>query len=187
MDPAHQGDAYDPLKRFLMESLAPLSEWQILPMFRGAWADVDIERYATLLGVELFTTGVLTARSRAQQLRTDGWPGNAYLDPTTGVKRPTEGNQNAATHIRIDELARLVCERPESLTVVYDQSKLRGESKREALQDKLRQLRTSGIEGFGLDMQAPHLVLSCDGSVIEEARNNLLGAGIPPHRIVPLE
>ena len=185
MHVSHLGDTNDLAKRPLMEVLAPIDEWVVVPMFEGEWSQENIRRYKRIVGAQVSSMDILGGgQNREGLLSTLGYDGPVYFDPTTGVKRPEEGSQNSPKHVRVDELARETTRRPSSLTLVYDQSAFRGESAQDALIDKMRLLRDQGVRGLGYVAQAPHLVLSCDADVIEQACADLLDAGIRPDRIV---
>ena len=184
MHRSHLGDTNDLAKRPFMEMLAPIDRWVVVPMLEGPWEPEEIVAYRNIVGAQLSTEDVLTAATRGEVLSTTGHDGHAYFDPTTGVRRPVETQQNSSKHIRIDELARETSRRPKALTVVYDQSAVRGESAQDALLDKLEQLMSFDVNGLGYLAQAPHLILSCDEVAIQSARQRLLGAGIPDPRII---
>ena len=185
MNVSHLSDTNDLAKRPLMEILAPIQEWVVVPMFQGEWSLEEIGAYRKIVAAELTTTGKLRGqRNREGLLSTTGHDGHAYFDPTTGVKRPDETQQNSSKHIRIYELARETSRRPKALTVVYDQSAVRGESAEDALLDKLEQLMAFGVNGLGYLAQAPHLILSCDEVAIHNARQRLLDSGIQESRII---
>ena len=186
MECQHQGDAYDPLKRFLMEALEPLSSWRVSPMFTGAWSQECIEDYRQLVGVEFLTEKTLTVRNRAINLSSDGWHGHVFYDPTTGIKMPEAGSQGSLRHIKLEELLREISRRPHSLTLVYDQAFSRDKrlgSAEEKLNRKLAGICGDGVYGIVYNAQAPFPILSCNQDLIAQARQKLEESGIPPRRI----
>ena len=122
MHVSHLGDTNDLAKRPLMEVLAPIDEWVVVPMFERTWAGEDIQRYRRIVGAELSNTDVLPVANRDLALSTKSHERHAFFDPTTGVSLPAAANPFTPRHICVTELADETLRRPHRLTVSYDQS-----------------------------------------------------------------
>ena len=184
MHRSHLGDTNDLAKRPFMEMLAPIDRWVVVPMLEGPWEPEEIVAYRNIVGAQLSTEDVLTAATRGEVLSTVGYDQHAFFDPTTGVSLPTAANPFTNKHICVDELAREVDQRPNKLTISYNQSRNRNlglQAEREAM---LQQFEVNGIAALLYVAQASYLILSQDEVVIAQACQNLLGAGIPESRII---
>lgn len=182
------GDTYDLAKRFLMQCLAPKGPWGIVPMFTDDWSDAQIAEYERLLGGTVLNTNCIKGTRNRHQATTAGdWNGHVFIDPDTGVPLP-DSDERSTSHLLLDEIVREAMERPEHIILVFDQSyanaKLR--NKVEPMKQKLAHLEGKGIECFGYLGQASFLILSCDSDALEQAKRNLLDAGVPSNRLISL-
>ncbi len=186
MHVGHLGDTNDLAKRPLMEILAPIDEWVVVPMFEGTWLDEDIQRYRRIVGAELSNTGILLAANRAEALSTDAHDRHVFFDPTTGVSLPIAANPLTSKHISVTELAEEALRRPQRLTISYDQSHNRKMPLEVERAMKLAELANAGVAGFVYVAQAPYLIVSPSQELVDLVRENLLAAGIPDWRLFRL-
>ncbi len=186
MHVSHLGDTNDLAKRPLMEILAPIDEWVVVPMFERTWPDEDIQRYRRIVGAELSNTSVLLAANRAEALSMDDHDRHVFFDPTTGVSLPIAANPLTPKHICVTELADETLRRPHRLTVSYDQSHNRKMPLEVERAIKLAELADVGVAGFVYAAQAPYLIVSPAQELVDLARENLLAAGIPDWRLFRL-
>ena len=186
----HSGDAYDLVKRVLMEILAPLEEWRVVPMFTGQVCAEDLQRFQDLLQVEVLPGQPWAPRmDRENWMSVGDWQGHALFDPTTGVwlRLPDRRNpEEPEKRIFGDELVRLVQGRPDTLTLVFDQGysrQLDDDARRDAIEFKLGKVCVNGVYGIAYNAQASFLILSSNRDLIAQARQRLEESGIPPRRI----
>ncbi|MYD36397.1 MAG: hypothetical protein F4X20_05205 [Dehalococcoidia bacterium] len=185
----HFGDNYDITKRFLMSCLAPNGPWGIIPMFTDEWSQQWIEEFECLLGGKVLITECIKATRRREQVTTAGnWDGHIFIDPDTGIRSPSS-SATSTKLVRLEELIRESREHRNNIILVFDQSYANAKlpDKIQAMLEKLEHLIGNGVLGFGYIGQASFLVLSCDPSVLEQARENLLCAGVPGCRLVCLD
>jgi hypothetical protein len=138
------GDSYDIVKQSLLRWLRTFGEWSVHPMFTEIVSQTDAAALEMLLDAKIVSTEVLTLdTNRSVYLASGASCGHLFLDPDTGLRmRPTRG-AHAPQYLFAAELQRLVEQRPDSLTVVFDQSVGRG-SERMHLEAKLQKLRDKG-------------------------------------------
>ncbi len=180
------GDFYDLAKRFLMQCLAPDEPWGIIPMFTDEWNPEQIALFEGLLGGCARQTEIVTAQTdRVTYFEEALEDGHTFIDPDTGVSLENRRSENWPKFISLEELSDFVLQNSDHMTLVYDQSYSRqSELIVPRMRKKLARLDARGITGFGYLGQASFLVMSCDSSVLEQARQNLLNAGIPSCRLV---
>ena len=180
------GDSYDLAKQFLMRCLAPDEPWGIIPMFTDEWNPGQIASFEGLLGGTVLIPDCIHGTRHRQQVTSAGsWDGHVFIDPDTGVRSPSSGSSSTKL-IKLDELVREAKEHPNNIILVFDQSYANAKlpAKTQAMVEKLAHLRLKNVNAFGYLGQASFLVMSCDSNVLEQARQNLLNAGIPSCRLV---
>ena len=181
------GDTYDLAKRFLMRCLAPDGPWGIVPMFTDGWSPEQVALFEKLLGGKVLISNCIKRTRRRQQVTTAGdWVGHVLIDPDKGIQFP-DSNRGSTSHARLNELVREAQARPTQLILVFDQSYANAKipAKIRSMKSKLAHLEENGVVGFGYRGQASFLILSCDPGVLQQARKNLLAAGVPDNRLVP--
>ena len=99
--------------------------------------------------------------------------GHLFVDPNTGVCLKEVRGKKAPQYLFASELLRLANQRPEHLTMVFDQSLGRGAARRE-LGEKLARLGNEGITGFAYVSHACFIIVSRNESLVEEARNAMV-------------
>ena len=181
------GDTYDLAKSFLMQCLAPDGPWGIVPMFTDDWSDDKIAIFERLLGGRVLNpSSIKGTHKRQQDISAKDWVGHVFFDPDTGAQYP-DSNTGSTARIRLNEVVREAKERPEHLILIFDQSYANAKlsEKRQVMGQKLAFLKAEGVTGFGYLGQASFLILSCNQRVLQQARQNLLAAGVPDSRLVP--
>ena len=184
MERKHLGDDYDLVKRYLMALISPNGEWGIVPMFTDDWLPADIESYERLLGGHVLTHELLSLDTdRQQYFRAAAAAGHVFIDPNTGILVKRTRATKAPIYIFVEELSELVPERPDSFTLVYDQSIANGADARKVEEAKLDILGESGIKGVAYAAPVSFQILSRNQDLIAQARQRLEESDIPPHRI----
>ncbi|MEW5983454.1 MAG: hypothetical protein AB1806_13960 [Acidobacteriota bacterium] len=186
MDLKHFGDAYDIVKKNLLQWLAPFGPWAVHPMFTHKVSKPEAKRFSQFLGVPLLSTNILKLDTkRKEYLEPCGRCRSIFLDPDTGVRLHRRERHRATEFIFEDELLTIVRARPSGLVMVFDQSVPRGREAKQA-QSKLDHFAAHGVVGFAYVSQACILVLSQSPQIADEARSQVLRAsGLPDVRILP--
>jgi hypothetical protein len=143
-------------------------------MFTEAITGTDAESFAALIGVPLVSTAALTSRHE-RDLCIDAvtrCQSHLFMDPDTGVCMRTP-RKNASAYISVPELTRVAADRPERLTLVFDQCLSRGREARTQLQEKLAALADGGVTGFAYVSHACFLLVGCDDGQLRRARRLL--------------
>ncbi len=180
------GDSYDLVKRFLMQCLAPNESWGIVPMFTDDWNPEQIKTFECLLGGRVLNRRCIKGTRNRHQATTAGtWVGHVFIDPDTGIRSP-DSTSSSTKLIRLTEIVREAREHPRNLILAFDQSYANAKlpAKTKAMKQKLAFLNADDVNGFGYLGQASFLILSCDPSAIQRARQNLLDAGVPDSRLI---
>ena len=165
------GDTYDVVKQSLLRWLAPLGDWGVHPMFTENVSHENAEAFSAFLGARLISTDVLTGDTNrpiyfrsAQDCRN-----HLFLDPDTGIIVNSNKNKsNKQSYIFLPELIDIVNNRPNLLTLVFDQSVPRGKE-RQALQAKIDVLKSNGIHGTAYVSHTNFILITCDNELIKKA------------------
>jgi len=135
------GDSYDIVKQSLLRWLKGFGEWSVHPMFTEPWAQSDVSVFELLLDAKVISTEILRVDTdRSAYLACCSSCGHLFLDPDTGLRMRTSGGADAPKFLFAAELEKLAKQRPDRLTLVFDQSVQRG-SERLHLTAKLHELR----------------------------------------------
>ena len=181
MHPDFLGDSYDLVKRTLLVLLGQFGEWQIHPMFRFAFDPLFIDAYEALVGAGTLTHAPIPfGEQRHAHLHLADAVTNVLFDPDTGIK---VAGQRTTRHLMLDELVELAQARPTSLTLVFDQSLSRG-GEEDALLAKLGLLQGHGLRALGYFSHACFVLTSPQPNLVENARQQLLAAGVPEERLL---
>ncbi len=190
------GDSYDFVKRGILQLLDDCGGWSAHPMF----TDDDPAHYASdycqLVGVPAVETKSFQQvnRDRERWLKpAQAHPGHLLIDPDTGLPfdkkgRPShQGKSPAAAFLRAGELVHIVKDRPDKLTLIFDQSFHR---KKELpvtaqIRQKLGWLEGQRIHALVYNSHAKFLLVSMDRDVLLAARHLLEGLNIPKGRLIP--
>jgi hypothetical protein len=183
----YYGDSYDIVKQSLLRWLRPLGEWSIHPMPTEPMSPADVAAFESLLSAKVVSTEILTVASdRPAYFSFGSSSGHLFLDPDTGLRiRPTRGNRSPEYPFT-NELVRLVHQRPDSLTLVFDQSVGRG-SEQLHLEDKIRELRRHGVFGSAYVSHACFVFAGRDRTLVERARAQIITESrLPASRFLPV-
>jgi hypothetical protein len=181
------GDSYDIVKQSLLRWLRTFGGWSVHPMFTEMVSQADVAAFELLLDAKFVSTEVLTLdTNRSAYLACGSSCGHLLLDPDTGLRiRPTRG-AHAPRYVFAAELQRLVEQRPESLTVVFDQCVGRG-SERMHLEAKLQKLRDHGVFSFAYVSHACFVVAGRNRTLVDRARARVIAESrLPENRILPV-
>lgn len=163
------GDSYDLVKLSLIGWLRPFGSWSVHPMLTEKATPDEIQAFERFLGAPLISTDVLSATTdRKAYLSCAVQAGNLFLDPDTGLRVKSPSPQRSPEYLFSAELVEIVSARPESLTLVFDQSLPRG-GESTALMKKLHHLRAEGVHTFAYVSHACFVVASCDKALIDKA------------------
>ena len=100
---------------------------------------------------------------------------NLFLDPDKGIRleSPHPRGKRAQEYLYADELVQLIAQRPQALTVVFDQSLARGQEQ-ESLEVKLCYLASQHVSAFAYRSHACFVIAGVDGSLVERARAHIV-------------
>ncbi len=174
------GDSYDIVKQSLIRWLGEFGDWSVHPMLTESATVQEVEAFGRFLGARIICTQVLTTSTdRESYLAGAANCGNVFLDPDTGFslaeRRPKE------KYLFKDELIHLATQRPQSLTLVFDQSLARG-SERKDMEHKLSELQSYEISCFAYISHAAFVVCSSDAELIDQAVKRVIAMSRLPER-----
>jgi len=184
MNKKHFGDSYDIVKKSLLCWLSEFGPWAGHPMFTDRWGKSAAEEFARLLAIPLISTARLTAGCDRRKYFAccRDYPNSLFLDPDTGVRM--KGSGRLARYLYANELIELTKCRPNSLTLVFDQSLARGREQGQ-IREKLKHFRSKGLHEFAYVSHASIVVLGCAADLVKEAQEQVLRqSGLPRNRIM---
>jgi hypothetical protein len=181
------GDSYDIVKKSLIAWLSKFGTWSAHPMFTETVNPDQAGSFSRFLGAHLISHEVLTPQTdRTQYFSRCRTAGNLFLDPDTGVRLSPCRGLKSVNYVFGPELVEWSRVRPDSLTLVFDQSYSRG-SQASNIYQKLGFFAAHNITGFAYSSHAPFLVLSADPELARRARETLLEvSGLPATRLISL-
>ena len=131
MDLKHFGDAYDIVKRSLLQWLEPFGPWAAHPMFTHSVTPDQAAAFGRLLRVPLASTEVLSlGTDRGSYLAFGTGARSIFLDPDTGIRLHRRERHRWPEFVFADELVAIASHRPSGLVLVFDQSVPRGSERR---------------------------------------------------------
>jgi hypothetical protein len=176
------GDSYDIVKQLLLRWLQSFGPWSVLPMFTEPVSDEDASAFEGLIGAQVISKAVLTIRSNRQAYFSCAPScGNLFLDPNTGIRLMVTHGVRAPEYLFASELIQLTKQRPNALTVVFDQSVGRG-SEHVHLGNKLQHLHNHGVVALAYQSHACFVITGCDHSLVNRARNKIISESRLPAR-----
>lgn len=181
------GDSYDIVKQSLLRWLQPFGQWSVHPLFTESVVQKDVKAFELLIGAKVVSTEVLAQDTdRSAYLSCAASCFHLFLDPDTGLlMRPTT-SRSAVHYLFASELQWLTERRPDALTIVFDQSIVRGQE-RGCLETKLRRLRDQGVLAFAYISHACFLIAGRERLLVEQARRGILTESrLPPDRILAI-
>lgn len=185
MNLKHFGDAYDIVKKSLLQWLAPFGPWGVHPMFTHEVSVAEAAQFSEFLGAPVLSTDVLRLTSRrGGYLGACGDCRSVFLDPDTGVRLHRRQRHRATEFVFDEELLALTVMRPDGLVMVFDQSIPRGGEAAQT-QTKLDHFARHGVSGFAYVSQACFLILSQSEQLAHVAREQVIASsGLPDARIL---
>lgn len=181
------GDSYDIVKQSLLHWLKGFGEWSVHPMFTEVVPQHDVAALELFLDAKVISTEILTTDTdRSVYLGCDSSCGHLFLDPDTGLRMRTSRGVRAPQFLFAAELEKLAEQRPNRLTLVFDQCVGRG-SERLHLTAKLSELREHGVLGWAYVSHACFIVAGRDADLLAHARAQVLAQSrLPESRILSL-
>jgi hypothetical protein len=180
MDLKHFGDAYDIVKRSLLQWLEPFGPWVAHPMFTHSVTSIQATSFGRLLGVPLASTEVLApGTDRSSYFSFSAGARSIFLDPDTGVRLHRREKHRSTEFVFADELVAIASHRPSGLILVFDQSVPRG-SERPNVEMKLEHMDRHGVAGFAYVSQACFQILGTSNELINEARARVISTSDLP-------
>jgi hypothetical protein len=168
------GDSYDIVKLSLMSWLRRFGDWSVHPMLTEEAFPEEIKAFEHFLHAPVISSEVLTITSdRESYLSCATRCGNLFLDPDTGLKLQKTNGSRAPKYLFASELKQLISSRPQSLTLVFDQSLPRG-GERSALEHKLKYLFVNGIHCFAYISHACFIVGGHDKELIDAGLTHVI-------------
>lgn len=171
----------------MLRWLRPLGAWSVHPMFTETVNRADIDAFESLLNARVVSEEVLTSiTDRRMYFSCAARCGHLFLDPDTGLRMKSTTGAKTSAYLFAHELLQLCNQRPESLTLVFDQSLPRG-SEAKSLQEKLWQFSQWGVSGFAYVSHACFVIVSRNDGLVEQARHGILsGSKLPEKRLLPV-
>lgn len=180
------GDAFDLVKQCLLVALSELGPWLAEPMLTESVSAGEARQLAGLLGVPLLSTRVLEAGGDRETFfePARACVGHLFLDPDKGIWRDGRlANADRPRYVLMDEVEKIVKARPESLTLVFDQSLQRGRE-RAGVVKKLAALG-EGVHAWAYVSQACFILAGCCQGQVERAATAVLRkTRIPESRLI---
>jgi hypothetical protein len=185
MDMKHFGDSYDVVKQSLLRWLRDFGEWSVHPMFTKSVTPEEVDNFARFLNARILSAEVLNSETvRSDYLLSAPSCGNLFLDPTTGLCLKWGPKRKSADYLCASELIQLIEQRPESLTMVFDQSLARGRE-RTQLMNKLQYLSQHGVASFAYCSHACFILLSQNRNLLDQAHAHMIRESrLPESRFV---
>ncbi len=181
------GDSYDVVKQSLLRWLGDFGKWSVHPMFTEMVFPTDVAAYESLIGARVISTEVLKpASDRRAYFDCASTCGHLFIDPDTGLRMLPKRRVQKTKYLYADELLRLTKRRPNSLTVIFDQSVPRSKEQGH-LVNKLLKLRTQDLFGFAYVSHACFVVVGRDRSLVNRARARVIAVSrLPEKRFLPV-
>lgn len=187
MRPQFFGDSYDIVKQSLIDWLSGFGEWLVHPMFTVSVSRGAATEFSRFLGATLLSVDVLTPETdRSEYFTSCHKCGHLLLDPDIGLRIKRTAPAQAPSYLFGAELISMVRARPNSLTLVFDQSVARG-AERSQIEQKLSHLLSQGIHGLAYVSHACFVLVGLDGALIDKAYQRIRKESrLPLGRLVKL-
>jgi len=179
------GDSYDIVKQSLLRWLRDFGDWSVHPMFTEPVAPEEVAAFANFLDASVASTDVLTPDTkRSSYFLCVESCGNLFLDPNTGLRLRSTRSRRAPEFLFATELMGFVRQRPDALTLVFDQSVGRG-SERLHAEEKLHYLRQLEVFSFAYVSHACFVVAGQDRSLVDHATRRVISESkLPNERLL---
>jgi len=168
--PGFLGDSYDIVKQSLLCWLGSMGAWATHPMFTEPVTPQQAKAFAHLLGSRLLCEQTLTRASDREAYLAPAreCSDHVFLDPDTGIRLKPTGGKKAPLFLFGSELVAIAGARPDSLTLVFDQSLARGRE-REQLEGKLSALTVHGLHGVAYVSHACFVLVGKNRALVKRA------------------
>lgn len=169
------GDSYDVVKQSLLRWLSPCGPWLAHPMFTEPVHPSEAAAFSRFLGVPLVSTQVLDRVSDRDAYFSSAvsCAGHLFLDPNTGLRVPAASPADAPDFVNGTDLVAIARNRPDWLTLVFDQSIDRSHSPREQIEAKLSWLAERGVQGVTYQSHVCFVLVSASQPVLDKALETL--------------
>jgi hypothetical protein len=205
MNPKYLGDAKDLFKRGflnLVRSFSVVRGPKILPLFTGEFKPPDVAAYLKLL--EIAESNIVSqARFYPCQGRREHIDAtlikkharnDLFLDPDRGLVANLRGNTTDREVITFEEIAALLPTHTDRVLMIYDES-VSMAGRKKATSKKLDMLqakpwRLSAFTYFNVSPNHPNVLFVANKSGqsrLTKIRNELLHAGIPSTKLLPVQ
>jgi hypothetical protein len=163
------GDSYDIVKQSLLRWLGQFGDWSVHPMLTESASAQQVKAFERFLGARMICTEVLTPTTdRGSYLSCASKCGNLFLDPDTGLSlRDTRLRSPKTKYLFAREFVQLIEQRPNALTLVFDQSLPRGKE-HASMEHKLEELQ-GGVHCFAYMSHACFILGSGDEGLVRRA------------------
>jgi hypothetical protein len=179
------GDSYDIVKQSLLRWSRDFGQWSVHPLFTEPVLPTEVTAYEELLGARvIYSDDITKYADRSSYLSQALTCGNLFLDPNTGLRVPETSKKEHCNFLFASELLQLAEKRPESLTMVFDQSLRRG-FERLSLEPKLQYLRDHRMFGFAYVSHACFVIAGMNQQLVIEAHRQIVSKSrLPNHRFL---
>ena len=180
------GDSYDIVKLSFLNWLSSFGNWSVHPMFTECVSIDDVSAFERLLGSKIISNEVLKPETdRIAYFECVFRCGHLFLDPDTGLRMSPTRGKKGPRYVFASDLVRLSVQRPDSLTLVFDQALSRMSKREESLRAKLDELRHDGVFGFAYVSHACFILASRKRSLLVQARKDVIKkSGLPEKRFL---
>jgi len=182
------GDSYDIVKQSLLRWLSGFGEWSVHPMFTEPVSPCKVAIFQRLLGAKIVSDQVLRAKTdRSAYFEKASRCGHLFLDPDTGLRLDPKQRRSASKYVFASELCRLSQQRPNSLTLVFDQSFDFRMKRENQLKKKMERLSDDDVLSFAYVSHACFIFASHKRSLLEQARKDVIQkSGLPEDRFLEI-
>jgi hypothetical protein len=169
------GDSYDIVKQSLIRWLGRFGDWFVHPMLTESGTAQQVQAFEFFLGAQMICSEVLVKDTdRESYFSCATKCGNLFLDPDIGF-RLSEARLRASKtkYLFAHEFVHLSGERPNALTLVFDQSLPRG-GERSSMKHKLKKLQAAGVHSFAYMSHACFILGGRDEELVRDAFHRVL-------------
>lgn len=184
MRPRYLGDSYDIVKQSLLRWLGACGPWVAHPMFTERVTSEQAATFSRLLGVPLLVRDVLESKTNRERYfaTARSCQNHLFLDPDIGLRLAVSKARNNPSYLFGPEAISIVSERPASLTIVFDQSLVRGRERKQ-LVEKMALLGEHAVDSFAYISHASFILMSTDRELLTKALRVIQDAsGLPAAR-----
>jgi hypothetical protein len=169
------GDSYDIVKQSLIRWLGPFGDWSVHPMLTESATAEQIRAFERFLGARMICDEVLTTNTdRESYLLCASRCEHLFLDPDIGFKLSDEHlRAPREKYLFAHEFVRLSEDRPNALTLVFDQSLPRGKE-RLSMKHKVQELHAAGVHSFAYMSHACFILGGRDEALVRRSFTKLV-------------